>query len=406
MSAEPPNVLGLCGYDFRNVGDDAFMAVLAEQMLRITPSPQVRLTSGYAPEGCRCERVVPIYRGMGRWRGAPLARLLKHGTNLDALVLCGGSVLHEGCHFDREALKLRALRMLNPGLRTAVLGVSIGPLHSSRQIRRLVGYLNRFDYVSVRDEPSWQFLQSQPMRVAVERHFDLAALLLDEAHADLRSASPRTTRTTRARSARDEGVTIGLAPCHVQRYRGGDPTVDNVRCEKIAEALRLLSRRYRLRVRFFEFNGHDVQGDQAAIEAISRGLGEAESEVVRYRPNPRDFLDEVGRCDALIAMRLHSAVFAFLKNTALVSLAYHPKCVGFSQDIGLPARRLLDADDFGPEDLAKAVEAALAGGETPTLCVEEAIASARRHWSGALRAWAWPEPCRDPRTTFASAMEG
>ncbi len=396
MNANRLTVLGLCGYDFRNVGDDAFMAVLGEQLVRARSAAEVRVTSSYVPAGCQSDHLLPIYRGLGRWRGASLLRLLKFGGNLDAVVLCGGSVLHEACHFERETLKLRALQARNPGLRTAALGVSIGPIQSAGQIRRLIRYLNRFDYVSVRDEPSWEFLCAQPLRCRTERHFDLAALLLRE---------PQPTQ--RVRQACDDicgPMTIGLAPCHVQRFRGGDPALDDARCVKIAEALRRLARRQRLLVRFFEFNGHAIQGDRPAIEAICRGLDGLDAiEVIPYRPDPRYFLNEVGRCDAMIAMRLHSAVFAFLRKVALVSLAYHPKCTGFSRDIGLPADSILDADNFVPGDLVQAVEAALAGGGRGSLRVESAIASAQRHWAGALQTWAWAEDGLGPKKVGTQA---
>ena len=265
---------------------------------------------------------------------------------------------------------MRALRALNPGLRTAAIGVSIGPLHTSLQRKRLADYLSGLDYVSVRDEPSFRFLQEAAISCRYDRQFDVAALLLD---------IPGVVERLNSLTAADTDTSvIGLAPCHVQRYRGGDPDVDLVRCRKLADGLRQLATQRRLHLRLFEFNGDPAHGDRHAINTLRELLGGCCSlEVVGYRPDPIHFLAEIGRCRVLIGMRLHSVVFAYLRNVPLVVLSYHPKCAGFADEIGLCSDQTLDADTFAPTDLARAVEAALVGTKAFVLPLDDALASAR-----------------------------
>ena len=178
----------------------------------------------------------------------------------------------------------------------------------------------------------------------------------------------------------EDALVLGVAPCHVQRYRGGDPAVDAERCRRLAAALTEIARRRPVRLRFFEFNGHPRQGDRDAIETIRRQLPPTCSvEIVDYRPDPIRFLDEIGRCRVLVAMRLHSAVFAFLRGVPPVVLSYHPKCAGFAAEIGLDARLSLDADAFEPGELVQAVEDACEGEFAFSLTAAEAAASARLH---------------------------
>ena len=287
-------------------------------------------------------------------------------------MLFGGSVLHEDCRYWSESAKFSLLRTINPGLRTGAIGVSIGPLRSRAQRLRLADYLNRMDYVSVRDEPSRQFLEEYKVTCRYERHFDLAALLLDVPGVDRRLETRPDIEA--------DALVLGVAPCHVQRYRAGDPEVDAQRCRKLAAALTEIARRRAVRLRFFEFNGHSRQGDRDAIEMIRGQLpATCQVEVVDYRPDPIRFLDEIGRCRVLVAMRLHSAVFAFLRGVPPVVLSYHPKCAGFAAEIGLDARLSLDADAFEPGELVQAVEDACEGEFAPSLTAAEAASSARLH---------------------------
>jgi polysaccharide pyruvyl transferase WcaK-like protein len=363
-------VLGFCGYDFRNVGDDAFLLVLADQVLRAHQGSELRVTSSYRPEGAPSQGFRAIYEGMTPRRGAHLTRLLRYGRKLDAALLFGGSVLHEECHYARERFKLGGLRTLNPGLLTGAVGVSVGPFRTARQESRLVRYLNEMNYVSVRDRSSFEMLRAGGITCRLECLFDPAALLLEIPGVAERLAPVPS------------GVSpvVGVAPCHVHRYRGGDPERDDQCIRRLVQTLQAANRIRPITWRLFEFNGHSRQGDGAAIEAIAHGLGdEARVEILRYTPDPVHFLREVGRCHALLAMRLHAAVFGFLRQVPLVVLSYHPKCAGFADAIGSDPALVLDADVFDPAALARLVNEVLDQPPRPLLLVEEALASARLH---------------------------
>ena len=363
------NTLAFCGYDFRNIGDDAFMSVFARHTLNSALFSNIRLTSSYLPDTETTSQITPIYANMTARKGAHLYRLLQHSWPIHLFAVVGGSVLHDACHFERECWKLRLLKTLNPRMKVAALGVSIGPITTQKALLHLKRYLSYFDYVSVRDKPSQEILEHLRIPCPVRKYFDLAALL----EWDQGKAHAHDIKTRR--------LTLGIAPCHVQRYRSGEPQLDNKRCDYIAKSLNIIARQQDIRIKFFECNGHPAQGDLPAIQQIrEKLLGRIPVEVVRYRPSPTHFLKEIAGCNALIAMRLHAAIFAFLSKTPITSLAYHPKCDGFVKEIGLSSTRRINANSFNPDELSHAVQNTLVERENGSLTIDAAKKSASRHF--------------------------
>lgn len=372
------NTLAFCGYDFRNIGDDAFMNVFAKHILDGNFFSHVSVTSSYLPNMEDTTQITPIYANMTAKRGAHLYRLLQNSWPIHLFAVVGGSVLHDTCHFEREYWKLRLLKTLNPKMKVVAVGVSVGPISTRESLSRLEKYLRLFDYISVRDEPSLTILEQLKLSCPVRKHFDLAALL---------DWQPKAEHISK-KEIEPAPTTLGIAPCHVHRYRAGNPDLDTVRCDQIAKAINLVANQQDIKIKFFQCNGHSAQGDLPAIQQIKERLSkQIPVEVVRYSPNPSYFLEEVARCDAFVAMRLHAAIFAFLTKTPITSLSYHPKCEGFAQEIGLTSSRQVNANAFTPDELSLAIQNTLAEKENGSLTVEEAKESARQHFIDLFSLW-------------------
>jgi polysaccharide pyruvyl transferase WcaK-like protein len=107
--------------------------------------------------------------------------------------------------------------------------------------------------------------------------------------------------------------------------------------------------------------------------------GVCELRTYPYSADPAGFFRDIGGCDVMVASRLHAAVFGYLRQVPLVVLSYHPKCLGFAKDIALDAACTLDAGQFSPADLGRAVEFAAGGKQLAARPVSDARLSARRH---------------------------
>ena len=355
-------IIAFCGYDFKNVGDDAFMLVVDHLLSRERRRQVGYVTSSYIPAPAQARSIRPIYGGLSTVRGGHLPRLAFAATQSQALVFFGGSIMHETCHFERERIKILTLRALSRGGPAGALGLSIGPILTERQKKAFVSFSTCLDFITVRDEKSLATLRNYGVRTPAACFFDLAALLLD--------AVDLPTGRDQDRSW------IGIAPCAM--HVGGES--DSAQMEKIASALRAGKHRH---IRIFCFNGHKKYGDRPMAQKISDRLGDdVVCEIIDYSPDPVAFLRLVSECKLMIAMRLHAAVFSYLGEVPLVILSYHQKCAGFAAEIGLSPSLVLKIP-FSVSSLTVAI--ARAFDCRAQLPVKKAVESARCHWHWAKR---------------------
>jgi len=362
----PSKLLAFCGHDFMNIGDDALMLALCYQMYLYAPESKALITSSYLPAGCDFRNAQPIFAGMGSWRGSHLSRIFTRSFGLDTIVYWGGSIFHEGRHFDRESAKLSVLRRLGRGVRIGAIGVSIGPFHTSRQVKHFVRFLEQMDFITVRDKISYEFLEQNNIRTPYSRHFDLTALLL---YPPLGACEKLPTR-------RDD--LIGIAPCPADPLCRVSADDDDRNCAQIASALKKVAQYRSITCRIMEFNGHHRHGDQAIARKIAAAIGQhCHVEILTYRADPMVAFAAVAECRVFLSMRLHSAVFAFLSQTPLIVLSYHPKCRGFADEIGLQSNCIFDTPDICDETLATSINQCFAYGSTYTMTQFKALSSAR-----------------------------
>lgn len=104
------------------------------------------------------------------------------------------------------------------------------------------------------------------------------------------------------------------------------------------------------------------QTDTAAVEALQVGLSAtagADRVIVEPIRSFSDLLDQVGRCDAVVASRYHNVVAAMMMNRATVSLGYAEKNRALlgDADLGQFAFRI---EDINGDEILASVDAALA----------------------------------------------
>jgi colanic acid/amylovoran biosynthesis protein len=73
---------------------------------------------------------------------------------------------------------------------------------------------------------------------------------------------------------------------------------------------------------------------------------------------PDRIMEALSHADLLIATRFHSAIFALLVRTPVVSIAYQPKASGMMEMLGL-ADHTLDAAELKPEEIIASIESIL-----------------------------------------------
>jgi polysaccharide pyruvyl transferase WcaK-like protein len=236
------------------------------------------------------------------------------------IVLVGGSVLTELRGSWQVYVRLGALL----GRKFEAVGVSVGPFANDGHREGVRRFLRRCSRVLVRDEESLE--QCRSMGVRAENGGDLAALVV--APRD----SPRFGRPV-----------IGVAPCAGSGWSESDcmHLLDHyLDIDVLSAAVGTIPT-----IRLLALNSHPKFGDQdlcGRLAAHVRRKG-FPVELQNYSDlGVEGTLDSISACAQFLSIRLHGAVCAYLLDVPVALGLYHPKCVAFSLDIGLPEAAFAD----------------------------------------------------------------
>jgi len=134
---------------------------------------------------------------------------------------------------------------------------------------------------------------------------------------------------------------IGYAPCNI----GGKPETTR-RIDDLFIAT--VSRQQRVRVRIFSLNSHPIHGDNQRSEYVSERLKAAGIAVELIDYAERGVIGtwrDIAACDAVVSVRLHGAITAYLCGVPFILFEYHKKCSDFLDDIGQPDAIRVRTDD-------------------------------------------------------------
>ncbi|MDR7588579.1 MAG: polysaccharide pyruvyl transferase CsaB [Armatimonadota bacterium] len=289
-------------YGFGNVGDEAVLAGVLQDLRARLPEARVVVVSGN-PSRTRClHGVEAVRRGPAALRAASGAALFISG---------GGGLIQDATSARSAAYYLGELLAASVlARRTMLYAVGIGPLRR-RWIRGLAAaVLSRVDALVVRDDDSRQLLHSlgirRPVEVAADPAFAVPPAPPEEV-ADLFGALPPPR--------------IGL----VLRPWGADAHLPAV-----TDAVGRLVREENARAVALAFH---PEVDLRVSVSAARALGAP----VVAGLSPRAVLAAVGELDLLVAMRLHGVIAAVVQGVGAAGLAYDPKVRSLCSRAGLPA---------------------------------------------------------------------
>ncbi len=352
-------------YGGRNVGDDALLYVSLRELDRLWPGARVGVCPDLGsalPETSLATYKVP----MGR-RNFYRA-ILRHTM----LLYGGGGIMQAYTDADTGLPAMASYGRFARRLRRPVcyIGVSVGPLLGARaadHVRRMIGDAT---LVTVRDRASLRILEEIGASGNVHVTGDLALLLVDEHWRPPASYRP---------PSRVLGVSV---KAFLPASAGGDEALENARLEAIAGALdKLMGENPELVIKLLCLH----RGERSDLEVAQR-LRETldaprRAMLFPYASDPRETLAEIASCDWLLAWRLHAAILAYVVDTPMLMLDYHPKTNGFAEMIGLPHDAMLPAAGLRADALAERLRTLIAG-ELPRATVPRAqsVADAWRNF--------------------------
>ncbi|ENX17024.1 hypothetical protein F894_00156 [Acinetobacter sp. CIP 51.11] len=270
-------------------------------------------------------------------------RFLLASTNY--LISSGGSTLHhELLKNDIKRIAVESKIKGSNKIKIGGIGVSIGPFRSIKDEKAIIEYLKNIDFLAVRDQASFDYVQNLDLPYNVVNAFDLAALL------------PEIYDFSEKRNKINGKKVIGVSVCPVESITNlNNLNQENKRNSNINELLKTIDKNENVHFKFFIINGHSVFGDLELTKKTIESVNPLSYEIVYYTRDTRRIWNEISDCDFIISTRLHAAIFACFSETPFMLNEYHRKCKDFLDNVDYDKKFRMFDDEYDYKEKANLI---------------------------------------------------
>ena len=324
-------------YGFHNIGDEAVLRCVTEQLRKTVPDAELTILSN-DPQDTREKYHV---NSIPRMHFSEVFRAIR---KTDMLISGGGSLLQDvTSHISILYYLMIILLALLFHKRVFIYSQGIGPINS-RLNRKLTGFLlKRVDGIAVRDEKSARLLGE--LGIPAEDIIVTADPVLR-----LHRADPASGREILQKLGIDRGSGRPLVGWAI---KAGDERF----LEEVARSVRYLKEKYNADSVFIPFH---YEQDAKVIDALSERLGKS-----AYYVTDKHLIDEmlsiIGNLDLLVGVRLHSLIYAAVSGVPMLGISYDPKIDAFLESISRTC--ISNVEEFSLEKFVPAVEQVLENQE-------------------------------------------
>jgi polysaccharide pyruvyl transferase CsaB len=311
--------IGITGsYGGLNLGDEAILQSMIEQLRREVPGCEITVFSRNAEDTKRrhkVERAIPV-RKLSR------AEVVPEVERLDLLLLGGGGIL-----YDAEArIYLREVLVAHEHhVPVMLFAIGAGPLKHATVQQAVREALEGVAAITVREKSAQQCLEECGVQQEVIVTADPALLLKPE-------AVPRSMPKAEGLEGRKR--LIGMS---VREPGVAAPDLDPaVYHSLLANAADYMVDRFDADVIFVPME-HSMQDLQHSHAVIAKMLRPQRARVLNGEYTSGQILSLMGRFHFAVGMRLHFLIFAALRGVPFVALPYAGKVAGFLEDLKLPS---------------------------------------------------------------------
>lgn len=317
-------------YGFHNIGDEAVLRCVTEQLSSTIPNAELTILSNDPQDTREKYQVNSIPR-------MHLFQVFKAIRNTDMLISGGGSLLQDATSRISILYYLAIIFLaLLLHKRVFIYSQGVGPIRSKLN-RKLTGFiLKKVDGIAVRDEKSAQLLSEIGVPMG---HITV-------------TADP-VLRLHKADMARGQEILsrLGVKP-HSDRPLVGwaiKATNDGF-LDEVERSVRYLKETYQADCVFIPFH---YEQDAKVIEVLAERLGD-QAYYVTDKHLIDDMLSIIGNLDLLIGVRLHSLIYAAVSDVPMLGISYDPKIDAFLESISL--RSISGTSEFSLEKLIPALD--------------------------------------------------
>lgn len=328
-----PAILMSGYFGFDNSGDDAILKAIVKDILNFNPEARVKVLS---KDPDKTENLCNV-TASNRFKIKDVIHSLK-GT--DILVSGGGSLLQDVTS-TRSLLYYLALMKLAILYKKPVMVYAngIGPVNKPFNRRLVKWILNRVDFITLRDEDSRICLEemgvnNKNIKVAADPVFTLEA-----------APKHRVNIIFENEEIDNDRPLIGIS---VRHWKNDELLVD-----ELSKAINSIIYKKNVDVVLIPMHyPEDLKISQSILERVDNPA----CHLLQAKYNVEELMGVIGELKLMIAMRLHSLIYAATQITPMLGLVYDPKVDGLLKELEVPYK--LSVDNITEAEILKVFEAA------------------------------------------------
>jgi polysaccharide pyruvyl transferase CsaB len=325
----------IAGYHgFGNCGDEAILLAMTTNIRAMAPDVDITALS-FKPEFTKTEYNV---KAVQRFNFAEVLKTIRHS---DIVLSGGGTLLQDGTSTRSLIYYLAIIKMAKLMKKRVMLYANgIGPVNGRLNRRLVKSVVNTVDVITLREKLSEADLRSIGVSkpniiVTADPAFTLKSISDEEADKLLAAEGV----------PRDKQL-VGVSVRAWSRAFGGEEYLSRIAgiCDNLireGKNVVLVPMEY----------PKDLDVSRKVIAAMKE-----KAYLLENRYNPPQILGIVGRLDLMLSMRLHTLIFAAVKNVPMLGIIYDPKVEYYLKVLEMP-----EAGDVRAEhiDVDKATSRAL-----------------------------------------------
>ncbi|WP_352418670.1 polysaccharide pyruvyl transferase CsaB [Proteiniborus sp.] len=317
-------------YGFDNSGDDAILKAIVKDLRETDSKIEISAFSNN-PKSTEAVYGIKAYKRLN------IFQVFKGISSSDMLISGGGSLLQDVTS-TRSILYYLALiniaKMLNKAV--VVYANGIGPINKKINRTLTKKVLNKVDLITLRDSNSKMTLEEIGVRVKM-----------------LVTSDPVFTLEPSSRSQVDkifeeEGIPLDkpLIGISVRKWKNSKNLVDVV-----AKAIQYIDSSYDVRTVLIPM--HYPEDLEISVE-IAHKSNSPNCYVIRNKYGVEDIMGIIKRLELIVAMRLHSLIYAATQAVPVIGLVYDPKVDGLLEMLDIDAK--CDAEKMELVELCSLIE--------------------------------------------------
>lgn len=317
-------------YGFDNSGDDAILKAIIKDIREKNQDLDIMVLSNDPEKTKKTYEVGAINRFK--------IKEVVGGIKNTSLLISGGGSLLQDVTSTRSLLYYLAVIFLGKLFRRPIMiyANGIGPINGNfnRLLTRLL--LNRVDLITLRDLDSYDYLKKMGVsNENIEVTADPVFTLKPIGEEDIQ------------RILEDESIPLGkkYIGISLRKWKKSN-NLENI----IGEAIEDILNKYDVEVILIPMHYPE---DLKISEEIAANIGER-CHVLRNKYSVEEIMGIISRLDLIIAMRLHSLIYAACQEVPMVGLVYDPKVDGLLKSLEMENK--VDVESLEREELIRNID--------------------------------------------------